>query len=205
MEPQIRVSIVDDHRMIVDSLEKLINEQGTVTVIDKAYSVKSARNMLKFELPDVLLLDVGLPDGDGCELCGELIKKYPDLKVIMLTTYAEIAVVTRAMESGAMGYVLKNATSEEILEGINTVADGQRFFCDEIKTIMRHSNDHIILTGREKELLKHIVAGLSNAEIADKMCLAEQTVKSYRKNLGFKLDVHNTAQLVRIALEKKLI
>ena len=203
----IRVAVVDDHIFLVEAMEKLINEMGDTQVIDRAYSVEGCWQMLRSALPDVLLLDVGLPDGDGCQLCPELMRQYPALKILMLTTYAEIAVVQRALDGGALGYVLKNSTSEEIHEGIRTVATGERFLCDKIQTLLKKSSgvERITLTSRERELLKLVIEGKTNAEIADKLCLAHQTVKGYRSNLIFKLQVNNTAEMVKMAIERKLV
>jgi len=135
-----------------------------------------------------------------------LVDHSPSLKILMLTTYAEIAVITRAFDSGALGYVLKNSTSEEIDEGIRTVAAGERFLCDKVEILLKKSAEQrITLTGRERELLKLVVEGKTNAEIADKLCLAYQTVKGYRSNLVFKLQMHNTAELVKMAIERKLV
>ena len=202
----INVTIIDDHKILLEGLERLINSSDMARVKNIGYSVADCRRVLESGLPDVLMLDVGLPDGDGCELCTELMQKHPTLKILMLTTYAEIAVITRALDGGASGYVLKNSTSEEIMEGIRVVASGGSFLCDEVEILLRKSaGKRITPTGREKELLKLIVAGLPNDEIADKMCLTTQTVKSYSKNLTFKLEAHNTAQLVRMAIEQKLV
>ena len=202
----IRVVIVDDHVCLVEAMEKLINDLGDTQVIDRAYSVEGCWKMLRSALPDVLLLDVGLPDGDGCQLCAELLRQYPALKILMLTTYAEIAVIQRALDGGALGYVLKNSTSKEIHEGIRTVASGERFLCDKVQILLKKSSrERITLTTRERELLKLVIEGKTNAEIADKLCLAHQTVKGYRSNLIFKLQVHNTAEMVKMAIEKKLV
>lgn len=202
----INVIIIDDHKILLEGLVYLINQSETACVKDVGYSVADCRVLLKRGLPDVLMLDVGLPDGDGCELCTELLGEYPLLKILMLTTYAEIAVITRALDGGALGYVLKNSTSEEIIESIHVVASGRRFLCDAVEILLRkNSGKQITLTGRERQLLKLIVDGYSNTEIADRMCLAKQTIKGYRKNLVFKLQVHNTAQLVRLAIEQKLV
>ena len=103
-------------------------------------------------------------------------------------------------------YILKKSTSEEILEGISVVASGERFLCDEVEILLKkNAHNRIKLTQREQQLLKLIVDGYSNQEISDRMCLAEQTIKGYRKNLTFKLQTQNTAQLVRLAIEQKLV
>ena len=203
---KITVAIIDDHKILLEGLQHLIERSEDARVAGVGYSVRDCRRLLAHGLPDVLLLDVGLPDGDGCSLCAELTREYPALKILMLTTYAEIAVITRALQGGALGYVLKNSTSDEIMEGVRTVASGGRFLCDEVETLLKkNAHKQIILTGREQELLRLIVEGLSNDEIAEKMCLAPQTIKGYRSNLTFKLQTHNTAQLVRMAIEQKLV
>ena len=206
MKKFITVAIVDDHTFIVEALEKHIGGMEGKQVIDRAFTAAECRQMLCRSMPDVLLLDVGLPDGDGIDLCKELLIRYPSLKILILTTYAEIAVITRALDSGATGYILKNSTSEEIDEGISVVAAGKRFLCNKVETLLKKSSQtRITLTGRERELLKYIVEGKTNSEIADKMCLSYQTVKGYRSNMVFKLNVHNTAGLVKMALEQKLV
>jgi DNA-binding NarL/FixJ family response regulator len=205
-EVKISVAIVDDHKMIAEGLEKLINESNIARVIWKAYSIKSCLSMLECRQPDVLLLDIGLPDGNGIDACAQIKKQYSGVNTMMLTSYGELAVITRALNEGASGYVLKNSMSEEIMEGVITVASGGRFLCEEVDLLLKNDRiQRITLTSRERELLKLIVEGCSNNEIAQKMCLGYETIKSYRKNLILKLNAHNTAVLVRMALEQKLV
>ena len=128
----ITVSILDDHKVLVKSLSKLINDSGIAHVTDVYYSISSGRSGLAKALPDVLLLDIGLPDGDGVEFCAELMKDYPALKIIMLTSYREFNVAKRALYNGALGYVLKNSEPEEIFAGIEAVSQGEKFLCEEI-------------------------------------------------------------------------
>jgi len=203
----IRVFIIDDHRLFVEGLSKLINTSDFAHVAGVGYSVQDCRNLLHREgLPDVLLLDIELPDGNGVDLCAELKTTCPDLKVLALTSYSEYPVVRRMLESGAKGYVLKNAMAEEIYRGIETVASGDTFLCHEADVMLqRKGNESLWLSPSEQRLLKLIVEGYTNPEIADKLCLGEKTVKSYRQNLLVKLDAKNTATLVRIALEQKLV
>ncbi|MDR1553215.1 MAG: response regulator transcription factor [Prevotellaceae bacterium] len=202
----INVIIVDDHKMIAEGLEKLINESTIAQVIGKEHSIKGCLSLLEHQQPDVLLLDIGLPDGNGIDACALIKKQYPDVKILMLTSYSELSVISRALGEGALGYVLKNSMVEEIIEGIRVVASGKPFFCEEVDMLLKTDRiQHITLTSRERELLKLIVEGCSNNDIAQKMCLGYETIKSYRKNLILKLNAHNTAILVRIALEQKLV
>ncbi|MBN2650123.1 MAG: response regulator transcription factor [Prolixibacteraceae bacterium] len=202
----IRVNIVDDHKMLVEGLRKLIEESGVIAVNQIAYNADECKKQLRYELPDVLLLDVNLPDTDGITLCEELKKLYPELKILALTSYGEYTVVRRMIESGASGYILKNAMCEEVIAGIEAVAMGEEFLCHEVDMLMKKKdNSEVWLSQRERDLLKLVVEGYTNPEIADKIFLSPETIKGYRKNLLLKLGAKNTAMLVKIAIEDKWI
>jgi len=202
----IKVLLVDDHAILADGLRKLIEESGDIQVVNIAHNVKECRYELHYELPDVLILDISLPDGNGVELCKELCTQYPDLKILALTTYSEYSTVRQMMDNGALGYVIKNAMMEELIKGIRTVAAGKKFLCHEIDVLMKQTSiSNVWLTPRERELLKFVVEGFSSAEIAGFMSLGQETIKGYRKNLLLKLGAKNTAALVKLALEEKLI
>ena len=202
----IKLLIVDDHRVLVEGLNKLFDNSDTVDVIGVAYSGKECRNALRKELPDVILLDINLPDVSGIDLCKEIKTENPEIKIVALSSFNEYTIVRRMIENGASGYVVKNAMPEEIILSVETVANNEIFLCEEIDLLMRNrSNNPIWLTPREKELLKYIVEGLTNHEIAEKMYLGVETINSYRKNLLIKLGAKNTAVLVRMALEEKLV
>jgi len=202
----IKVHIVDDHKMLVEGLVNSINESGIAKVKNYSHSLAECRNMIAFDKPDVLLLDLNLPDGSGIDFCSEIKQKYPDMKILVLTTHDEYSTAKRVMDSGASGYILKNALSEEVIAGIEAVVQGQTFLCDEIDVLMKKRTDQPVwLTAREQELLRLIVDGYTNQEIADKVFLSIETIKTYRKNLILKLGVKNSMMLVRVAIEKKLI
>jgi len=198
--PIIRVAIVDDHKIVAEGFERLINESEKVRVIGKAYSVAGCREMLEQVLPDVILLDISLPDGNGIHLCAEIKAKYPQIKILMVTSYNELYTINSALEACADGYVFKNSMLEEVMEGIRTVVSGQRFLCEGAnEKFSDNKSSSMELTRRELELLRLIVEGLTLQELANKMCLGIQTIRSYRKNLNIKLNVHNTAQLIQKA------
>jgi DNA-binding NarL/FixJ family response regulator len=155
--------------------------------------------------PDVLLLDVNLSDGNGLELFPQIKALYPNLKVLILTSHAEPSIIRRALDGGVWGYIQKNAAAEEIIEGIQTATSGERFLCKETKRLLQHrACPTVLLSRREEELLRLIALGKSGAEIADKMCLGYETIKSYRKRLMLKFNASNAAELVRMALEQGL-
>lgn len=203
----IKLQIVDDHRMVVESLSKLIDESGIAKVTAVYYDLNSCRQGLKNELPEVLLLDIGLPDGDGVEFCKEVKKAYLDIKIIMLTTYKEFSIAKRSLHNGALGYILKNAEIEEMLLGLEYVSRGELFLCDEIDLLLKKRKDEevIWLSNREKEILNYIGEGYTTKEIASLICRNIETVRTYRKNLLIKLNAKNTAEVVRKACEKRLI
>jgi DNA-binding NarL/FixJ family response regulator len=202
----IRVAIVDDHQIVIDGLEKIISKSGVALLTDKAYNLAGCWKMLNTQQPDVLMLDVGLPDGSGMDLCPQIKARYPAVNILMLTNYAEYSVISHVLNNGASGYILKNAMPEEIIEGICTVVSGKRFLSEDVDLLMKKGEKNKIdLTRRERELLRLISEGYTSIEIADKMCLGYETIRSYRKNLHLKLGAHNTAELTKIAIEMKLI
>lgn len=202
----LNVNITDDHKMFVEGLTRIINDSRTIRVAATAHTATGCRWMLMSGLPDVLLLDINLPDGNGIDLCRELINKYPELKILALTSFGELTVIRRMLDAGAFGYILKNAMAEEILMGIRTVAAGETFLCDEVDMLLKKQTGlEIILTKKERELLELICEGCTSYEIAERMFLSVETVNSYRKNLLFKLNAKNTAAMVRMAIEEKLI
>jgi DNA-binding NarL/FixJ family response regulator len=197
----ICVAIVDDHKIVVDGLEQTIAKSGIAQLVGKAYSAAECMQMLKNEQPQVLLLDIGLPDESGMDLCPKIKFQYPAVNILMLTSYSEYAIIKQVLNNGASGYILKSSDADEIIEGILTVASGKRFLSEEVDVLLHKKRDQVVeLTRREHELLKLIAAGYTSIEIADKMCLGYETIRSYRKNLHVKLGAHNTADLTKIAL-----
>ena len=203
---KIKLLIVDDNRILVAGLKKLFENSATVQVTGVAFSGKECRSAIIKELPDVILLDINLPDASGIDLCKEIKSQHPEIKIVALSSFNEYAIVRRMLENGASGYVVKNAMPEEIKMSVEMAANNASFLCEEIDLLMRkRSKNPIWLTPREKELLKLIVDGFTNHEIAEKMFLGVETINSYRKNLLIKLGAKNTAILVRMALEEKLV
>ena len=202
----IKVHITDDHKILVEGLQMLINESENITVTGVSYCLEACRKALLFETPDVLLLDLNLPDGNGIAFCSEVRTKYPSIKILILTTHNEYSVAKQVMDNGALGYILKNALSEEVITGIETVMKGEVFLCDEIDILMKKRKDQQIwLTAREKEILRMIVDGYTNQEMADKIFLSIETIKTYRKNLILKLGAKNSMILVKMAMENRWV
>lgn len=202
----ITIHITDDHKILTEGLSILINESKTTLVTGISHTLAECRSAFSFKRPDILLLDIQLPDGNGIDFCKEMRGKYPELKILALTTHNEYSVVRRMMDNGAHGYILKNSLSEEILAGIETIMNGEIFLCEDVDILIKKQDEkNVWLTTRERELLRHIVDGCTNQEIADKLFLGVETIKTYRKNLILKLGAKNSMVLVKMAIEDKLI
>ncbi|MCC2599321.1 response regulator [Sphingobacterium sp. FBM7-1] len=202
----INVAIVDDHRILTEGLQSLIAESAIAKVVGVAHSAAACRLSLAFWKPDVLLLDVGLPDISGVDFCKEIKEQFPNIRVLALTTHSEYTVVRQMLDNGASGYLIKNAMADEVMAGIEAVAAGETFLCHEIDLLMkRPAEKNVWLSPRERELLLLISEGLTNTEIAEQIFLSPETIRGYRKNLLLKLGAKNTAVLVKMAIEQKLI
>ncbi len=201
----ISVIIADDHRLVAEGIEKLIDGSNTAKVVGIADNISDAALLVAEKQPDILLLDVAMPDGDGIDAIARLKETGSGLRVIVLTVYAEPSVIRRAIEGGADGYILKNTGSKELIEGIMTVAGGEQFVCREARWLLMGSEAAPSLTAREREVLRLIVEGNTMKQIAHRLNLGFETVHSYTKTMRQKLGCPNMSSLVRTAIERHLI
>lgn len=199
------ILIVDDHPIVAEGLQKLILANGLASHCAAVYSSRDCQKNLKIFNPDLVLLDYHLPDGNGIELCKFIKKTNEKIIVLVVSSFREQSIVKLMMDSGASGYVLKNASEEEIIEAIKTVLEGKKYMCDESQEIIERHNSQTIVTEREIEVLKLIAEGLTNTEIAEKLFLSPLTVDRHRKNIIIKLNAKNTASLINIAMHKGYI
>lgn len=203
----IKVFIVDDHYMVIEGIRSLLQNEKGFEFVGHAMNAESCLAFLKTMQPDVILMDINLPDKSGIELCNEVKMKYPSIQIVGLSSFNQQSFIEKMMESGASGYVLKNATREELCEAITTVMNGQQYLSDEAASIILRNEDSKkpILTRREKEVLALIAEGLTNHEIAEKLFVSTTTVDTHRKNLMAKFEVKNTATLIRMAAQFQFI
>ena len=205
----IRTFIIDDHPMVIAGIKSLLADSAIVEISGTASDGYIALEALKNSDAEVALTDINLGDINGIELCGLLKKARPGLKVLGLSTFKERSYITRMLEAGASGYLLKNATKEELEEGITAAWRGRMFMSAEVSAVMTSPAARLcplpLLTAREKEVLTHISEGMTNSEIAAQLFVSPLTVDSHRKNLLAKFGVKNTAQMVKVALEHRLI
>lgn len=206
----IKVAIADDHPLLLEGLKNILDTKNSIEVVS---TFKTACELLEglpnYEI-DVLLLDINLGDANSIEIMDKILKKSPFLLVIMLSVHNELAVINSSMNQGAVGYIQKNASIEEILEGIETVCQGQKFFCSQTqKKINETEPDQVILvpklTRREKEILIEASYGLTTNQIAEKLNISTHTVESHRKNVIVKFNTTNLSTAIKLAIEYGLI
>jgi DNA-binding NarL/FixJ family response regulator len=201
----IRVFIVDDHPMVIEGLQSMLQQQQNIQLMGFATNAASCLGFFVNQKADVVLLDINLPDQNGMELCKLIKAKQPEVKVLALSNYDQLSYIEQMKANGASGYLLKNTSVSELMQAISAVMAGGVWWNRLEQLTKEQFNQGMVLTRREKEVLKLISDGLTNQEIADKLFVSASTVDSHRKNLISKLHVKNTAALVRTALESKII
>ena len=210
---KIRLAIVDDHAVVLDGLMAMLNSFDNLDVV---YTTQSGHTLLEYfqsDPPDVLLMDIQMPDINGIDLCKQITRQHPSVKVIAFTSFDDSNYVKQIFRSGAKGYLLKNSDKQTIVKAVETVMQDEEYMDEAIKKILlqesitgqRRSLFEVPLTKREKEILKLIAEGLSSQEIADTLFISLRTVETHRLNLNQKLDVKNTAGLVKEAMKRGLI
>lgn len=207
----IRVLIADDHQLMLDGLAKIIEDIPDMELAGTVLDGKAVLQFLQSHMVDIILLDINMPGLNGVEVCKRVTKKYPDVQVIALSMYKRQSYIQRMLQFGAKGYLLKDDRAKEIENGIRQVVAGEHYFSSQIKLDLfslvqkgNQSQTHTI-TPREIEILECIAYGLTNQEISEKLFLSQHTVESHRKNILSKLQAKNTADLIRLAIEKGLI
>jgi DNA-binding NarL/FixJ family response regulator len=200
------IFIVDDHFMVIEGIRSLLQNEKEIDWMGHATNAASCLDFLKRHQPDIILMDVSLPDKSGTELCREVKQLYPAVQVLGLSTFNQQVIIRNMMDNGASGYVLKNATKNELLQAISVVLKGHHYFSIEAAQSLREHNTHqALITRREKEVLQLIAGGLTNAEISEKLFISIATVNTHRKSLLEKFEAKNTATLIGKATKMGLL
>lgn len=202
-----KVFIVDDHYMVIEGIRSLLQNEKGIEWVGHASNAASCLAFLQKQQPDVILMDINLPDKNGIDLCKEVIEQYPSVFIVGLSTFNQQSFIQKMMDNGASGYVLKNATQEELMEAVQTVMKGKTYLSEEASQVLRKNADADIpvLTRREKEVLELIADGLTNNEIAQKLFISVATVDTHRKNLLAKFEAKNIASLIKAAMQMQML
>lgn len=204
-----QIYITDDHPIVLDGLKNLIKSQEDMALTGLFTNGTDTLDALKQHVPDVLLLDINLPDISGIELSRQLRETYPDMRIIILSIHNEKAVIGSVMKNKVHGYLLKNSAGDEIVEAIHRVMEGETYLCRQVSEIYDNGPgtgpDAVpVITRREKEILSLIAEGSTSQQIADKLFISPHTVDSHRKNLMEKFETNSIAVVIKLATEYKL-
>jgi DNA-binding NarL/FixJ family response regulator len=214
-----RIIITDDHQLILDGLRSIITGESDLHLLAEANNGQQALALCESLQPDMVMMDIDMPVMNGLEATIQIKKKFPSIRIMVLTMHDEAALIKRIMEVGADGYMLKNADQQELVSAIRKIAAGEKHFSEKVLQALKDGKtdssqfslrptDSVLLstlTEREVEILRLLAEGLSNKEIGDKIFISHRTVDTHRTNLMKKLDVHNVAGLIRFAIRNGLI
>ena len=204
MKP-VRVFLTDDHDVVRMGLAALLGTCGDISVVGDAGDGESTVLEVPALKPDVVIMDLMMPETDGAETTRQLIAKWPDAKVLILTTFSLSDGINRALDAGAKGALLKNSDLDGLRAAIHAVAEGRRYLSPEIEQIMTDDPPTPSLTPRQREILDSIVRGLSNTDIARQLGISVPVVKEHLAQLFLKLGAANRTEAVAIALRKQLL
>jgi len=216
MKTKYRLLIAEDHTILREGLKSLLKANPDLEVVGEAEDGRRALKLANELSPDLILMDLSMPRMNGFEAIQEIKKQNPAVKIIVLTVHNTEEYILMTLQSGADGYVLKDATHDELLMAISHVLNGKRYLSPSVsekvivgylegKRSLKPTSSWDSLTQREREILKLIAEGFKNKEVADYLCISLKTVEKHRANLMKKLDLHNTSSLTLYAMEKGLI
>ena len=203
---EISCLIVDDHEVVREGLRLALSRAPHIRVIGEASDGESAVNLADRRRPDVVIMDVRMPGMDGLEATKLLSERLPDISVLIFTAYSERSLLSRGLESGAKGYILKEAPHQTLLRAIEKVANGEGYVDPALMPAFlsgKEQND--MLTGREREILQLLADGMSNADVASKLFISQETVKSHVRHILAKLEADTRTHAVAIALRESII
>lgn len=210
----IRILLADDHRILRQGIRALLEEHADIQVVGEAGDGREAVALTRELQPDLVLMDIAMPLLNGIDAARQIKRDCPDTRILMMTMYEDEGNIRRALAAGAMGYLLKDCGTEELISAIHKVACGESVLSPAVTRLVIEdylrwadlppSTDDC-LTDREREVLQLIAEGYTNKEIGEILGISDKTVKAHRGNLMGKLDLHDTGELIKYAIQKKII
>ena len=205
----IKVFIVEDNNVVIEGISSLLQKEKDIVVTGYANTAQSCISYFKQNKADVILMDINLPDMGGVDLCKIIKQQHSNIAILALSSFDQGSYMNKIMENGASGYLLKNVNKDELIDAIKTVSKGGIYFSFEAgkiyKATLEKQGNTPVLTKREKEILKLIAEGFTNIQIGQQLFISVDTVDTHRKNLYTKLNVKNTALLIRYAIEHNIL
>lgn len=210
---RIKIAIADDHQIVLEGFESILNNDPCFKIIATANNGNQVLDILETSPIDIVLLDLNIPVLNGLETTKIIKIKYPNVKILILTMFDDAMHIKEMIDAGVDGYLLKNSSKSSLIRAIESIMEGKPYFDAEVtknilnkfKQTIQLENDKIVLSERELEIITLVTQGKSNAEIAEQLFLSIHTVKTHRKNINFKLNIHNPAELIHFAKQHHLI
>jgi DNA-binding NarL/FixJ family response regulator len=202
---EITCLIVDDHEVVREGLRLSLSRAPNIRVIGEAADGKSAVALAERRRPDIVIMDVRMPEMDGLEATKVLGERNPDIPVLIFTAYSERSLLSRGLDSGAKGYILKEAPHQTLVRAIEKVSSGEVYVDPALMPAFLPGKGDDMLTGREREILQLLADGMSNADVAAKLFISQETVKSHVRHILTKLEADTRTHAVAIALREAII
>jgi two-component system, NarL family, response regulator NreC len=216
MARQIRILLADDHAVVRDGLRALLERQSDMAVVAEAGDGRECVQMAENHLPDVVLMDVAMPEMNGIEAARRIIAASPKTGVVMLSMHQDESYVLRSLKAGAKGYLLKDSPREDVLSAVRAASEGRSFLSRKVSRMLQEDyvrqlesrgleDSYELLTGREREILQLLAEGKANKDVANLLNISLTTVETHRGHILQKLSLHSTAELILYAVRKRII
>lgn len=205
MGSEITCLIADDHEVVREGLRLSLSRAPHIRVVGEATDGASAVALAERRRPNVVIMDIRMPGQDGLEAAKEIAEKLPDTNVLLFTAYDERSLLTRGLEAGAKGYLLKESPNQTLVRAIEKVSDGDGYIDPALMPAFLSRDREDVLTAREREILKLLADGMSNADVAAKLFISQETVKSHVRHILAKLEADTRTHAVAIALRDSII
>jgi DNA-binding NarL/FixJ family response regulator len=216
MPHQIRILLADDHAVVRDGLRALLERQSDMAVVAEAADGRECVQMAESHLPDVVLMDVAMPEMNGIEAARRIIAASPKTGVVMLSMHRDESYVLRSLKAGAKGYLLKDSPREDVLSAVRAASEGRSFLSRKVSRMLQEDyvrqlesrgleDSYELLTDREREILQLLAEGKANKEVAHLLNISLTTVETHRGHILQKLSLHSTAELILYAVRKRII